>query len=181
MPRTAFRLRPAFKAITDGTRALHYTLLNRTDYDDALNPTEGCEDLCSSCAKLPFDEIFTTEQIPPKREDPPPLTTSSDDNDEPPPEDTFAFDMGSFTEIENRKSYKPVFWFCTEGLQLDFVHAGLSRPDNHFLRFPFSVSCIENELRIDDFREIMNQYSQKQLTNASDALDAITGILSHIT
>ncbi|KAH6720857.1 heterokaryon incompatibility protein-domain-containing protein [Leptodontidium sp. MPI-SDFR-AT-0119] len=56
---------------------------------------------------------------------------------------------------------KSVFWFCTENLQLDFVHAGLSRPDNHFLKFPFSVSGIENELRIENFREIMNQYSQR--------------------
>jgi hypothetical protein len=82
MPNSSLTWRGSCREISGATRAFFYSLLDNTASDFALVPPSAAHDsLCSSCSRIPFDEIF--------------CTTDNDTN--------ITFDIGTFSEIEHRR------------------------------------------------------------------------------
>jgi hypothetical protein len=84
MPEAQKSLRSNYKVITEGTRGLHYLLLNDTNSHLALIPLGQYTDLCSSCSIIPFEKLFSKEA----------KESLSDDT---------TFEIGSWTDVERMR------------------------------------------------------------------------------
>lgn len=81
MPLSSFTWHGADREISGATRALFYSLLEETPSDFALVPPKWNGLLCISCSRIPFDDVF--------------CVIENDDN--------ITFDIGTFSDIENRR------------------------------------------------------------------------------
>jgi hypothetical protein len=78
MPQSSITLRSQYRELSGATRAFFYSLLNNTASNFALVPPSAHNSLCSSCFRIPFNELFCT-------------AASGTD---------ITFDIGTFSEIE---------------------------------------------------------------------------------
>jgi len=81
MPLQSLNWLPGNREISGATRALFYSLLEQTPSGFALVSPKCNGALCSSCSQIPLDDVFCAEE-----------------ND-----DSITFDIGTFSDIANRR------------------------------------------------------------------------------